>query len=83
MRINVWHQSKNLNIKQTDYIICLIKSWTEHQTQEMAWLPVSLAKLLKDLNSAILDQLWITINPENFNKDSSKVTKCLFCQLKS
>jgi hypothetical protein len=66
----------------TDYINCLIESWTEHQTQEMAWLPVSLAKLLKDLNSAILDQLWITINPENFNKCSYIISKCLFYQLK-
>jgi len=57
----------------------------------MAWLPFGLTKLLLDLNCRMIDQLpitsvtelWITINPENLNKDSYKITKCLFYQLKT
>jgi len=44
----------------TDYNNCLIKSSAEHQTQEMAWLPFGLIKLLLDLNCRMLDQLPIT-----------------------
>jgi len=38
----------------TDYINCLIKSWAEYQTQEMAWLSLGLTKLLLDLNCRML-----------------------------